>query len=449
VLGIAWMIVIIYAFPGQMTPDTFDHLAEAREGIYLDGHPASLDLLFDVVDHVAPIPLALLLAETAAFLLGLYLIARRTFETVPAAWVAGALFVFPPVMTPMVAVWKDSLMAALLALGVGLLLADRRAHRLLGLAALFGATCVRYNAFAATFPLVVLLFEWQRGMHWLVRTAIGLVAWVAITGAAFAANDALVDQKMYYWHSSLAVHDIAGTLAHVDGDLPDRELERVFEGTELTVHSHIHARIREVYTPRNFVPLVAGDTALWKLPLTGHVPAPEAQRDALTRAWKEVIRTYPRAYALHRAAVTAAVLALNNRSSDAVPSREFRYPQLPLFAGTGTRWSGLQMLLTRVLTAVWKGTPLFKPWIYLALALLLLPLALRQRDVFALLASGIALEATLVVLAPTPDYRYSHWMVVATCIAIVVLVARRYRQAAWLRPAATSQHSDASQASTQ
>jgi len=143
------------------------------------------------------------------------------------------------------------------------------------------------------------------------------------------------------------------------------------------------------------------------------------------------------------------VLALNNRSSDAVPSRDFRYPQLPLFAGTGTRWSALQLALTRVLTAVWKGTPLFKPWIYLALALLLLPLALRQRDAFALLASGIALEATLVVLAPTPDYRYSHWMVVATCIAIVVLVARRYRQAAWLRPAATSQHSDASQASTQ
>jgi hypothetical protein len=447
VLGIAWLVVIVYAFPGQMPPDTFDHLDEARRGLYTDGHPPVNDLIFDVVDHIAPIPLALLVAATGGFLLGLYLIARRTLPPQRAAWVAAGLFVFPPVMTPMAAVWKDSLMAALLALGIAGMLADRRAYRLAGLAAMFGAAAVRYNAFAATFPLIVLLFEWERGMHWLARTGIALVAWVAITLGAFALNGALVDQKMYYWHSSLAVHDIAGTLANVDGELPDRELERLFEGTELVVHEHIHKRIRQAYTPKNYVPIVFGDTMLWKLPLVGHQPAPEPQRDAIARAWWEVLRTYPNAYAIHRATVMGNVLALTRRPAEAVLSRDFRYPQLPMFAGTGSRWSRLQLAMTSVLDALWKHTPLFSPWLYLAIALLFAPFALRHRDLIALLASGVLLESTLTVLAPTADYRYSHWMVVATCIAAVLLVARRY--AAWLRPAATSQHSDASQASTQ
>jgi len=450
VLGVAWLLVIVYAFPGQMTPDTFDHLGEARLGIYTDGHPPALDLLFDVIDHVAPIPLTILVAETAGFLLGLYLILRRTFAPERAAWIAAALFVFPPVMTTMVCVWKDSLMPALLVLGIAGLMSEQRGRRLAGLAALCGASAVRYNAFAATLPLVALLFEWERGMPWLKRYAIAAAAWLGITAAAFAFNRALVDVEMHYWESSLAVHDIAGTLAHVDGELPDAELEQLLAGSELRVHDHIHARIREVYTPKNFFPLLSGDRALWTLPFYGHDPAPEAQRDAIARAWWQIVTSYPRAYAAHRLAVMGQVLSLSRgRAVQAVLRRAFDYPQGPIDAGTGTRWSELQLALTDALTVLWKRTALFEPWMYLVIALLVVPLALRHRDVLALLASGILLEATLLPLAPTPDYRYSQWMILCTCISAAVLVARRYRQAAWLRPAATSQHTDASQASTQ
>lgn len=43
----------------------------------------------------------------------------------------------------------------------------------------------------------------------------------------------------------------------------------------------------------------------------------------------------------------------------------------------------------------------------------------------ALCASGLAIETTLAVLAVSTDLRYSHWLVVSTCLAIVILVARR------------------------
>jgi hypothetical protein len=38
-------------------------------------------------------------------------------------------------------------------------------------------------------------------------------------------------------------------------------------------------------------------------------------------------------------------------------------------------------------------------------------------------------ESTLVPLAASSDYRYSHWMVVTTCVAVIMLAARRWRGA--------------------
>ena len=75
----------------------------------------------------------------------------------------------------------------------------------------------------------------------------------------------------------------------------------------------------------------------------------------------------------------------------------------------------------------WLSTGvLFRPYVYLAIALILLPLALRRRERAAvvLLASGIAYELALFVVTSDAEYRYSHWMIVATLLAVVVLIAR-------------------------
>jgi len=46
-----------------------------------------------------------------------------------------------------------------------------------------------------------------------VRYAIAAGAWLGITVLAFGANRALVDEPKHYWYSTLAIADIAGTLA--------------------------------------------------------------------------------------------------------------------------------------------------------------------------------------------------------------------------------------------
>ena len=111
---------------------------------------------------------------------------------------------------------------------------------------------MRYNALAATLPLVLLVFEWERGKRWLRRYAIAIGAWLAITLLAFAINSALTDRKMYFWHSTLALADITGTLAYVDEDLPDAELRPLLAPTEIKIDHDIHASLRAKYRPDTF-----------------------------------------------------------------------------------------------------------------------------------------------------------------------------------------------------
>ena len=435
ILGIGLAVFLVYGFPGQMTQDSFDHLREMRTGVYSDSHPPALNLIWKVLDYVIAGQFGMLLLQGTTFLAGLYFIFRRVFAPRRAAWIAVGVFVFPPVMMPMVVIWKDCVMAGFLALGVAGLRSERRGRRLWGLVAMFGAMAVRYNALGATLPLVVLLFEWRPGMHWLRRYALSTAAWLATTFGAFGLNAAITDHEMHYWHSSLALYDIVGTLAHLDEDLPDAELRELLAGTDLLIQQDIHAAARKNYSTRDFFPIVNSEThTMWNVPINGYVPAPEAQRDAIARAWWDTITRYPGAYARHRLAVTAEVIGLGDApAAGAITKREFRWPGFANEMGLGTGWSKLQRKLTKWMRALWRNTPIFVPYVYLFAALILLPLALRQRDVLAILLSGLAMEGTLVLLAHSNDYRYSHWMVITTIAGAIILGARRYRAAA--RPA--------------
>jgi hypothetical protein len=68
---------------------------------------------------------------------------------------------------------------------------------------------------------------------------------------------------------------------------------------------------------------------------------------------------------------------------------------------------------------------LYVPFVYFAIALLLVPIA-RSRLVFALLGSGLGYELGLVPFAMNGDYRYSHWLILSTVVAAVLVFVRRY-----------------------
>lgn len=420
--------MLVYAFPGQMTRDSLDHLREARLGFYTDSHPPVINLLFKVCDTLIAGPILMLVAQNALLLAGLYSLLQRLASKRRAAWITAAIYVSPPVLPVMAVIWKDCFMAGFLAVGLAGLFSPRRSRRLWALAALSAATAMRYNAFGATLPLVVLLFEWRPGMKWISRYAIALAAWLAITFAAFTANAALTDRQMHFWHSSLAIFDIVGTYATVDEQLSDEQLRHDLAGTGLLVDKDIQATMRKLYSPRVFFPILLDPQhKLWELPISGFTPAPQAQRDAISRAFWHVVTTYPAAYAAHRLAATAAALDFRTLRHGYINKRAPKNLESAQEFGISTASSYLQLRFTRAYYCISARTPLLVPWVYLVLSFLLLPLALRQRDVLALLLSGLVMESSLLFLAHSTDYRYSHWMVIATILAAIFLGVRRRR----------------------
>jgi hypothetical protein len=426
VVAIAWLALFLYGFPGQMIPDAFEHLIEARANFYTDASPPVFTLLFDLSDWMFGGQVLVFLLQITAFVAGAYLTFRR-LGLAQAHWWTLGFCIFPPVIAPLAPVWKDALLPGLLLLGFACVLDQRRWVRLLALVALWGAIAIRYNAFAAVAPIVVLLFEWRPGLHWVKRYAISTAAWVAITFAAYQANALLTDREMHLYYASLALFDIAGTVQN--SSMTDAELAPLMEGTGFRrgTEPTVRARITKMYRTRNFYYLVEEPDPTWRVPLRGIEPQTPETQARIAHAWSVIVGGHKGAYLLHRARVFREVLALagKTRAYWAVVERNYAYPITAQQVGVAVSASPLQRGATAVYTWIWEHTPLFEPWVYFALCLILLPFARKHRDVLALLLSGVAIELTLFFLASSPDYRYSHWMVLTAILSWITLIARR------------------------
>jgi len=421
ILSAGWALLLAYAYPGTLTFDSIDELIQARAGIYRDDHPPVVAALWRLVEHVVAGPFGMLALQSLAFVVGLYLIFRRTFTPRGAALAATLLLLFPPVFAPLTAIWKDSLMAGFLVLGIGALLTESRRWRVVGAVALAVATAMRFNAAAATLAPLVLLFSW--GLVGWRRYAVATTVWLATVVAAFGVNSALADRQAYGWHTTLAIYDIVGTLAHVDEAIPDAKLVELLDGSKLLVTRDIQATARTIYDPRNYLtPVTDPQHAFWHFSLRNDEPVTEAFRTAMSRTWTFLVASYPRAYLAHRFATMEKVVD----SDTGTPWRGAAQRELRAQMGLANGANAGQMAVYRKLVKFERSTHLFSPWIYLLVALILLGIAF-QRDVLALLMSGLMYEGTLLVFAASRDYRYSHWLVTACCIAVVTLTARRAR----------------------
>lgn len=426
ILAVGWVGLVLYAFPGLMTMDSFDQLREGREWFFTDSHPPVMAALWGVIDWFIPGPPGMLVLQASAFLAGLYLILRRAITPRRAAVCSIAILLFPPVFAPLAVIWKDCLMAGFLVLGIAAVLDDRRWVRILALALFSLATAMRYNALAATLPPIVLLFEWKRGMRWLARYAIAAGAWLVVVIVALGANALLVDRELHYWYSSSALADITGTLAKVEPDIPDAELAPLLAPTEIRVDTNLHAAVRAKYKPYDFQQLIDPD-GLWAVPWTE--PMPPARRDAIGHAWNTIVLGHPGAYARYRLEMFAEIIGLSRKyRGGGVVQHRGQYKGMLDHMGVGSASSALQENWEQV-TVTARRTRLFRPHVYLFLSLALLAFCRRHRDILAVVLSGVFMELTLLVLGWTPDYRFSHWLVVCTCIATVMLIARRAKAA--------------------
>ena len=421
ILLVGYVLFLLYAFPGYMSSDSVNQLGEARSGVFSDGNPPLMAVEWYVLDRIISGPVLMLLVQSMLFLGGLYVIFRRYVTERAAAWLAIGVLLFPPVMTPVAVIWKDTQMAAFFVVGVAALLQPNRKYRLIGLGLILAGCLMRHNALAAAAPIVGLLFEWKNPIRWYKRLALFIGAAVFALGALLGASKLIARTHI---RLTPVFYDLLGMVAYAD-EHDDAKLKEILRGTPLAVDHDIQAHARHTFELQGVNRVLYGDDRLFDYPKN------EEQWDALYRAWRELLRTEPGAYAKAHWIVFKRVLGVGERPRAPVYDLFIESPSLRPKAQQDAWPSTAQQMFHRVLYVLADDTPLFQPWIYAVLALLMLAVFCRDRITAGLLISGLLYELSFVPPFAEPDYRYSHWMITTVVISAVLLVIqwRKRKQA--------------------
>jgi hypothetical protein len=409
-----WVWFLIYAFPGYMSFDSTWQLAQARHVVPInDWQPPMMALIWRWGDAVFAGPFPMLVLQSTLFLVGTNALLRRVMSRRAAAIAAVALLLAPPNIVVVAVIWKDSQMAGFLVAGIAGLFSTQRRWRIAGYVCLFLATGVRYNAAAGTLPIILAQFGATGTVRRWRRIALAGAAWLGITALAFAGNALLVEEYQHVWQVGAAPVDIAGIINYADAS----NAQVLDETAGVPWHgdtAQLQARIQRTYRPSgSFFTLTGGADPVLDVPTT------DAQRAAISAAWRRLVVAHPLAFAKHRLAVFDAQLKAA-RGVFAELSNDNYASEL----GHHATHSTLQRAWIDVLH--WfDGTLLFRVSLYFIVAILLVPFARRDRMSLAILASGICHELGLLAVAPAVDYRYSQWMIACCLLAGVLVVTQR------------------------
>ena len=418
ILVAGWLAFVIYAYPGYMSYDSVWQLMQARhlEPIN-EWHPPMMALIWRLTDAVIAGPFPMLVLQSATFLIGVYALLRRVMSNRAAAIVAVAVLLVPENIVVMGVIWKDSQMAGFRFAGIAALLSENRRWRVVGCVLMFLATGVRYNAAAATFPIMLGLFEWRSGLGWLRRYAIAGAVWIAITAAAFMVNRVVVEKHMNPWPTAAAPVDIAGILRFAP-PIDNATIVAETPGVPWTHPEDVQGQVQHSYKPTNsYLELTYGPIAMIEYPQT------QPQLDAITAAWRVLVFEYPEAFLRHRWAVFHAQLHVGGMWTGFInePWGEDTLHHRAIHSWLQQAWiHGVEKT---------NASFTFRAWFFFWLGIAFLLMSRHARTAFVVLASGLTYELALFVIAPAIDYRYSHWMIVCTIIGGILLFATRRRRA--------------------
>jgi len=421
ILIAGWLWFLVYAYPGYMSYDSTWQLSQARhlEPVN-DWHPPMMGFIWHFTDALVAGPFPMLVLQSVAFLLGMDVLLRRVMSVRAAAIVAVVLLLVPQNIVVMSVIWKDSQMAGFLVAAIAALFSTQRRWRIAGYVFIFLATAVRYNAAAATLPIVMLQFGWGGTMPWLKRYALGAALWVGITVASFMVNGALVEHHLYPWPTAAAPVDIAGIIRyspHLDND----ELLRDTPGVPWAKTDKIQIRARTWYRPENqFLNITQEPGQIFNYPTT------DEERAGITAAWKKLVFAHPLAFLHHRWSVFWAQLVNNGGGAGGVYSGFTNPVYDELLQHRAVHSSVQEFWIHRM--EWFDGTLMYQVSLYFALTLLFLPMCRKNRPAFVVLVSGFMHMMGLFAVAPAIDYRYSQWMVACALLGGVLIFATRFRR---------------------
>lgn len=413
-------LTLLAFWPGYLSWDSAWQWWQARTGELDPGHPPVMVRVWQLSRLVLPDPGGMLLLQAALWWAAMAAFAQALGG---GAWRRAGTVVFigawPPLLALLPHLWKDLWMMGWFALAVALLAAElrapRRSLRIVAVLALGAGVAFRLNALPAALPLLgwVAWRQWS-GPTWRVLAMTAYMA-IVVQGVSWIMNAAPGARATPVW-PVVAMWDIAAVSIAQDQLLfpPD------WVEPGLTV-----ADLRRDFSPFVNVPSFASG----QLRLPQYREFTPEQLAALREAWLSLPLRHPRAFFAHRAEVAAYLLGLRQ---DAHPDYLVLQPTVvPLRdnPAVATPTGALHARLQPALNAL-VDTPLFAAWPYLLASLALAAFAAWRRAagdglVFATAASAWALALPLFLLAPSSDFRYLGWSLLATLMATALALPRR------------------------
>jgi hypothetical protein len=419
ILVAGWLLFLLYAYPGYMSSDSIDQLLDSRVRTFNDWHSPTMTEVWRLIGFAIAGPFGMLALQSLLLLLGTYVLVSRTLRARVAAVVACGLLVLPPVMATMAVIWRDSQMAGFLIAGLAAVTSRRRGLQLCGLGLLVLASAMRESAAFAVLPILVIGLAWGSDRSAWRRYAIAVVAWLVVWLCAVELDVGLRSAATRHMRLELATTDLPGVLRYA-GPIDDAEVRELFDGVPLRGIG-LQSRARSYYTHPGEI--MNGSGRLFD------PPANADDRDAIVAVQPRLALAYPGAYLTHRWHVLYRVLALGRMSG-----------WDPIYIGfAGSIGQSEAAVHTARHSAVQRGvnafvratsrTPLFWPYVYAIIAIVLLPLAVRRRQLLPaiLLTSGLLYELTLLVVAVSAEYALSHWLVTATSLACALMAIESVR----------------------
>jgi len=438
-VSVALLVVTFY--PGAMSIDSYTQLLLARGGHLGDWHPPFMAWIWGGLDAIVRGPVLMLLAQIALFLFALKQVARAVLPHSPV--LRKTFIVLSILLTPVSGIvgviWKDVWTSCLLLLGAACFLSmridsDERSglRRLVyGASALFAAMLFRSNAVIAAAPLLA-YGAWALSPHAPVRRSVGraLIAsalCLALLGIASESLNRTLASYREFPIQSILIFDVAGVSVRTNrADFVD-SAAATFPDVVRKQKAIGLSALRAAYFPSTWTPLVfAGDSPM------AVTRSPE-QVAALRSTWWRCVLEAPSAYLRHREDVFLQVLGVHEGPLFApvyfdVPKESADYAQIarsmPLYL---VEASPVQEALRDAVTRSSTWT-VYRPWFWLLLNISLTVIAATaggaRAGLVALGLSGLAYELALFFIAPSADYRYSHWLVVSTWVLTVALATK-------------------------
>jgi hypothetical protein len=297
------------------------------------------------------------------------------------------------------------------------------------------STLLRHDAVFAAAPLVLLLVflspdlpgERIGSRLWAATLRATPIVCIIVVASALITNS-LVSIKTHPW-KSVALLDIAGIIVQTK----DQDQQN-------NIYKSVPASIRGPGSldnlPANFSPRYWGTLVRPAVPVFGQDTASVTDREwnNLFQAWLSAAAHSPVLWLQHRTAVFQELLGLSSSDLFAPVIMEpnaFPYDNSgvinnpPLTAFQGHIRQALYYLL-------WHHP--FRPWTYLVLSILLLFVCAfrptpHKAAIALIVLSGVLHELSLFFLAPSADFRYSHYMIYTSLLSLCLyLDAHRRKQ---------------------